>query len=614
MARIAAALLGLATIAMIGWCAYWAGPQTRTVPDSGLFVALFFGGLALPYLVTLAMLGRGDGRDGLRCALGVGLVNAVWALPLGALHVLFAGFAMGNRAQEQQIIAVAAGAALQLPLLAVAGVGLWRGRAAPGSARPAAHVWLLAFGLPIVSAATSWGYFNWQVERFKARSARAGANDRAAQETVKLLQGCLAAYRERGYPESLDACPEAVARMGEASGYRLEYLPALPAADGRRGAYLVCAQPLRFRATGFSTVVADATGFRGAGPAADQPPETAPTCASVLGIERAIAWCAYQSAARAPALGYPRRLAEIAPCVSARRSLREVGSDRLRTEDEQDYAYLSDPSDANGRVAGFRIYRRGFPGGGAVWIDDQLRESEARIEKGGPVVDGLPDIAAPERFEPGCAEGRAGDCFLAGHEWQRKAFQAGGKESEPPAAQLNRTAVKAFERGCHLDDGRSCTWLGLEVERGVNAERDVVRAAGLYEKGCTLGYRSGCIDAARMYETGRKAYPDALGAPRPPPTPKPDLPRDVARSVTLYERGCQLGEPAGCFVAGRVLAEGEGIAPDPERALGLFARLCDDGLALACSRAAGLAPGPGNDFWRRGCVLGDDDACKRGGR
>ena len=606
MSRIFSSLLVLATLGMIGWYAYWVIPQTRMTPDSGRFVLLFFGGLALPYLVTLAQLARRDGRDGLRFALGAAAVNAVWAWPLGTLFVLLGGFTMGNRDQEQQLIAIALGALLQLPLLITAGGGLWRGRA---QAAPAPRAWLWAFAIPIMCVVASWVYFDWQLKTFKAISAQAERNDRAAQETVRMLQACLAAHRERGYPATLDACPEAVARTGEASGYRFDYRPALADAEGRSGAYLLCAQPLRFRATGFNVVVADGFIIFGAGVAAQSTPDAPPTCASVMGIERAIAWCAYERAAREPGRGYPPRLADIAPCVAERRKLLEIGDDRLKTERGEPYAYLADGPDAGGRVAHYRIYRLDAPGGRAIWMDELFRESKNKTEKSGPVVEGLPAEAVPERFEPGCAAGKGEDCFLAGYELQRKAHQSRVRETESPAAELNLAAVKAFERGCELDHARSCVWLGLAVDRGTHAERDVVRAATLYEKGCTLGDRSGCRYAADMHQTGRKARPQMLNPPPPPPVPKPDLPRDMARAIALYERACALDERDACFIAARLLAAGEGIAPDRGKAFTLFAKLCDDGMALACARAAALAPDRQLTYLRRACVFGEADAC-----
>ncbi|MCC7486947.1 MAG: sel1 repeat family protein [Burkholderiales bacterium] len=614
MTRILAAVLALVTLATIGWYAYWVVPQTRLLPDSGRFVLLYFGALALPYCTVSALLAWRDGGAGLRLALGTALVNAVWALPLAAMAVLFGAFTLGNRDKEEQVIALALGALAQLPLAAVAAAGLRRAPARSAAGAAPATAWLLAFALPAAVAAASLVYYNWQAAAFKARSAQAAANARAAQETLKLLQSCLAGRRAGGYPARLDDCPEAAARMGDASGYRFTYLAALPAADGRRAAYLVCAQPLRFRATGFDTIVADGTSLFGLGAGENRPPENPPTCASVLDPERAIAWCAWEYAAREETKGYPRRFADIAPCVVAQRRLRENGAERVAGENGEGYAYLSDSPDRTGRITRFRIYRLGLTDGAPAWMDHALARGPATQDGEDAVLRGLPEAAAPQRFEAGCAGGRGEECFLAGYEWRRKARQAGLREDQPPAARMNRSALAAFERGCTLDDARSCVSLARELARGLDAERDVIGAAGAYEKACELGRAEGCRHAAEMHESGRKARAEKPRSRSTARAARADLPRDAARAAALYGRACELGDRTACFIAARLLAAGEGIAPDREKAFGLYARVCDDGMAFACTRAATLSSAREQDYLRRGCVLGDADACTRAGR
>lgn len=542
-------------------------------------------------------------------------MNAVWALPLGALLVLLGGFALGNRDQVQSILAVVTGALLQIPLLAVAGIALWRSRGRDPESRglplSAPGVWMLAFLLPMVASGGSFLYFDRQIKEFQARSEQAVSNSRAAQETVKMLQGCLWQYRESGYPARLDACSDMAARMTESSGYRFDYLSAVPGNGGRIGAYMLCAQPLSFRATGFGTVVADSTSTYAPGVVVEATLENPPTCASVLGAERVIAWCAYAYAARDPSRGYPRRLADIAACVNEQRKVTEIGADRL-TDKEETYAYLADAPDASDRIARFRIYRLGLAGGSALWIDDQLKLSEKKRPGIDMVIDGLPDLAVPERFAPGCNEGRGEDCFVAGYEWQRKARQSGGDDRAPMAVTMREAALKAFSHGCELNEARSCSSLAFEYESGNDTARDVVRAADLYEKACTFGYALGCSRAGEMYESGRKAHVQTLQSPSPPRPSKPDLLRDVARAVAFFGRACELDDRDACFIAGRLLAAGEGIVPDREKALAFFARACNDGMALACSRAANLAPNEEKEFRHRACVLGGADECRQG--
>lgn len=54
--RILAALFALGTLGAIAWYAYWMLPQRLLVPGFVPFFLTFFGGLALPYLITLGLL------------------------------------------------------------------------------------------------------------------------------------------------------------------------------------------------------------------------------------------------------------------------------------------------------------------------------------------------------------------------------------------------------------------------------------------------------------------------------------------------------------------------------------------------------------------------------
>jgi TPR repeat protein len=64
-----------------------------------------------------------------------------------------------------------------------------------------------------------------------------------------------------------------------------------------------------------------------------------------------------------------------------------------------------------------------------------------------------------------------------------------------------------------------------------------------------------------------------------------------------------------CFIAARLLAAGEGIQADREKAFTLYARLCERRFAFACSRAAGLSSGQQKDYLRRACAFGESEAC-----
>jgi TPR repeat protein len=610
MSRLLTAVLAVATLVMIGWYAYWALHEGRLIPGFTLFYLLFSLGLALPYLVTLVLLARRR-RDGLALAFCTALLNAVWMVPLGVLALLFIGFTMGNVDQVHRTYALALAGLLQVALLVVAGVGLWYPRERTAGAAPprASTAWSLAVLLPVLASSASWTYFAWQQKTLETRSALAARNDSAVHATMEALRECLAERSERGYPAKLEECPDIAPRTSSASGFRFEYLHALPRADGRIGASFICARPMEFRVTGHSTLVVDASGTYRSDTSLT-PLDAPPTCASVLDIERAIAFCAYERAAREPAKGYPERLADIAPCVSESRARAEIGADQVTSDERRRYVYLAETPDAGGRIWRFRIYRLDLPGGSALWIDDEFRESKRRISQGGPVIEGLAAAAAPERFAPGCAQSRAADCFATGYEWDRKAHQARGPGQDLAMAPMREAAQSAFGRGCELSDARSCAWLASALARSPGADRDVVRIAALYERACALGWADGCRNAADMYQRGRKARVQTLERRPPIAAPKPDLAADPTRALALYHRGCELDNHDACFIAARLLAAGEGVEADRKRAFMLFDQLCERAWAEACSRAAGLVPGHEKDYLRRACAFGESKACE----
>jgi TPR repeat protein len=605
MSRLLVALPAIGSLAAIAGAA--ASMLTRvSQPGSAVFIPIFFGGLALPYLVTLALLTRGDGRGGICLAAGTAAINALWSLPLAALFVLLSGFAMGNRDQLHAAAAVGFGALMQVALLAAAVAALRQTRGDAPVAPLAPWAWPTAILLPLVFSGGSLAYLAAQVALSKQQIEQSMRNHQTAQATLKALRACLEAQREGGFPATLDACTAASAVPSDRSGYRFEYLPALPGKDGRVAAYFLCGVTREFRVEAF---VVDSS--------ADGDPalrhvdlKHEPACASIQGVERAIAWCAYSQAAREPLRGYPRRLADIAQCVKAGRKLDQFGSDSLSIG-ERTYAYLAGDADANGRTSNFRIHRRWRADGMAPWIDAALQTPPAKGKSRREVLrESTPALAAPETFEPQCAAGEGAACYVAGQEWQRKAYQSTSNPREPEPVPMRQAALQAFEKGCALGEPLACSALAGELERGKDTATDVVRAAQLYDKACAAGDGLGCHYGAQLYEKGRAAHSPSLRQPRPPPDVKPDLPADPPRAVELYSRACELDEHDACFSGARMLSEAQSVPRDVDKATALLARACDAGQAQACSRAADLAPGQALAFRQRACAFGLSSECR----
>ena len=89
----------------------------------------------------------------------------------------------------------------------------------------------------------------------------------------------------------------------------------------------------------------------------------------------------------------------------------------------------------------------------------------------------------------------------------------------------------------------------------------------------------------------------------------------VARKLT---EACSLGDVGACSFAGRLWLDGRGVPRDEKRGLGLLARACDGGVALACVVAV-RSLGTGDDAdavdlrarleSEHACLVGEAEAC-----
>ena len=62
-----------------------------------------------------------------------------------------------------------------------------------------------------------------------------------------------------------------------------------------------------------------------------------------------------------------------------------------------------------------------------------------------------------------------------------------------------------------------------------------------------------------------------------------DSPRDLSRSVELFQKACSAGNSDGCARLGRAQYNGTGTKRDHERARGNLDRACQEGNALGCA-------------------------------
>jgi cytochrome c oxidase assembly factor 7 len=130
------------------------------------------------------------------------------------------------------------------------------------------------------------------------------------------------------------------------------------------------------------------------------------------------------------------------------------------------------------------------------------------------------------------------------------------------------SALALFTRACELGKPEGCNNAGLLRQRGTAASpRDPAAAAALFAQGCDGGYHNACFNLSIHH---MQAPPAA---------------RDMDRALLYAVRACRLGHSWGCANASRILATGDGVPADPERAAELRR------IAVDLERAAkGAAP------------------------
>jgi len=90
---------------------------------------------------------------------------------------------------------------------------------------------------------------------------------------------------------------------------------------------------------------------------------------------------------------------------------------------------------------------------------------------------------AIELYEKSCDLGRAASCAVAG------LWYLDGKKG----VRKNYAKALALDtKACDGDDGAACTNLGFLYGTGKGVERDIRKAAALYDTGCKLGSKAGC--------------------------------------------------------------------------------------------------------------------------
>jgi TPR repeat protein len=118
---------------------------------------------------------------------------------------------------------------------------------------------------------------------------------------------------------------------------------------------------------------------------------------------------------------------------------------------------------------------------------------------------------------------------------------------------------------CIEGKAEACFEVGLGMHRGIEGfPRDLARAVAAYERGCAAGNEGSCNNLGDALEFG-----EGTG-------------KDGARAVQLYERACHAGEALACTNLGRQYYNGVAVARDLPRAAAEFKIACELGDEYGC--------------------------------
>lgn len=117
------------------------------------------------------------------------------------------------------------------------------------------------------------------------------------------------------------------------------------------------------------------------------------------------------------------------------------------------------------------------------------------------------------------------------------------------------------EHDCIAGKAEACSTVGSFLFEGKSVTKDDVRATHFFERGCTLGDPAGCGALGFMLANGRR--------------------RNVVRAVELYRFACNHDDGPACQNLGEHYEYGDGVPKDREKAAALYAKACTCG-AVPC--------------------------------
>lgn len=197
-------------------------------------------------------------------------------------------------------------------------------------------------------------------------------------------------------------------------------------------------------------------------------------------------------------------------------------------------------------------------------------------------------------------------------------------------------AATLYGESCSDRHTQSCATLAGLYARGVGVPQSAIAAVGLYQTACNAGDVRSCHDLATLYAEGSGVQVDADAAitlldaacaARYAPSCSAMgtlylegrlVDRDPEEGLRLLRTGCDGGDLLGCVSLGRLHEAGTGVARDLDYAATVYAQACEASLGVGCTAWGRLAEGAAVPepekalmLYMRGCQQGDAEGCRQ---
>lgn len=254
--------------------------------------------------------------------------------------------------------------------------------------------------------------------------------------------------------------------------------------------------------------------------------------------------------------------------------------------------------------------------------------------------DGLGTAWSPKdamaAYEKGCKLGTGVACFNLATIYEGHGIDADLKRAE----EFFDRAREHWKKACDGDEPRWCTNSAYMIAHDAKQKPSPAQLEQMLDldtRTCEAKILVGCVEKVRVLEDLKRIEPAALAAELErlctagEPTACTDAGRRLigaameapatdprhAQGKQLLDRGCTIGDKSGCHLAALQAIYGRDGAQDFAAAERYFQQACDRAHGGACGMLAKKysaatdepALARGADYARRGCQMGNSDAC-----